>query len=145
MYAHTIFCFCFSFHSHAGMKVHIFFICMHISIQKHLWFDFHFISNCILMQSKNSKLFSSSFAFIAQTWKIHFFLKMLKLSIVFLLCAIVRVKAPISIDMTPIELQSIGEVLVESYFHHNLIQRVRTTRSIVFTCIRIGGSFFFSI
>lgn len=68
---------------------------------------------------------------------------MLKLSIVFLLCAIVRVKAPISIDMTPIELQSIGEVLVESYFHHNLIQRVRTTRSIVFTCIRIGGSFFF--
>lgn len=33
------------------------------------------------------------------------------------------VNAHIAIDMDPIELQSIGEVLVESYFRNNLIQR----------------------
>lgn len=41
-------------------------------------------------------------------------------------------QAIISIDIDPDELQSIGEVLVESYLHHNLIQRKKTpTNSII--------------
>lgn len=34
-----------------------------------------------------------------------------------------------AIEIDPHELQSIGEVLVESYFHHNLIQRTRSLQN----------------
>lgn len=37
----------------------------------------------------------------------------------------------IQIDIEPEELQSIGEVLVQSYLTHNLIQRQRTTRNAI--------------
>lgn len=43
--------------------------------------------------------------------------------ILFLSAFIVCAESVISIDIDPVELQSIGEVLVESYLHHNLIQR----------------------
>lgn len=47
-----------------------------------------------------------------------------KLFIVLLILSCANcVNMHILIDISPMELQSIGEVLVESYLHHNLIQR----------------------
>lgn len=46
-----------------------------------------------------------------------------KILIFFIICLFVYTHSHISIDMDANELQSLGEVLVESYFHHNLIQR----------------------
>lgn len=46
--------------------------------------------------------------------------------VIFFVCSIIFIQAHIVIDIDPSELQSIGEVLVESYLHNNLIQRVQS-------------------
>lgn len=56
---------------------------------------------------------------------------------IFVLCTfcafITSVEAHILIDIDPTELQSIGEVLVESYMNHNLIQRKVTVLRTIFS------------
>lgn len=58
------------------------------------------------------------------------FAQILKVTIVFMVFY-TQTNGHITIDMEPEELQSIGEVLVQSYFTHNLIQRERTTRNLI--------------
>lgn len=45
--------------------------------------------------------------------------------------------ALLSIDMDADELQNIGELLVETYSQHNLIRRVQSTRSVIFSKIKV--------
>lgn len=63
------------------------------------------------------------------------FSQILKVVIVFTLF-FTSIDAVIQIDIEPSELQSIGEVLVESYFHHNLIQREPSLRNTILTKIQ---------
>lgn len=46
------------------------------------------------------------------------------------------INAHISIDMDAAELQTIGELLVETYMHHNFIHRVPTIRSVILSKIK---------
>lgn len=68
-------------------------------------------------------------------------LQILKVLFVFA-CFFISTNAVVKIDIDPEELQSIGEVLVESYFTHNLIQRVPTMSRLICskTLETIGGT-----
>lgn len=59
-----------------------------------------------------------------------------KIFILLVLSSIFYAKAHFTIEIEPTELQSIGQVLVESYFHHNLIQRQPTVVNNVFSQIK---------
>lgn len=61
--------------------------------------------------------------------------EMKKFVIFFIVSSFVNVQSHIVIDIDPSELQSIGEVLVESYFHHNLIQRQVSLPQTIFSKI----------
>lgn len=50
-------------------------------------------------------------------------IKMILIKAITLCIFLTPCESMISIDIDPMELQSIGEVLVESYLHHNLIQK----------------------
>lgn len=72
--------------------------------------------------------------------KVHFSIlsskKMFHLHKIFIiLCVIMHTNAIVSIDLDAAELQSIGELLVETYMRHNLIRRVPTIKSVILTKI----------
>lgn len=101
----------------------------------------HFCKDLLLNLLSKSKSFESDVIFSSTLKPISFNKKMTtvkKILIFFVVCLIICTQSHISIDIDATELQSIGEVLVESYFHHNLIQRrISVPRTILSTAIKV--------